>query len=92
MSIDFSDPSIVGAMLTVLGSGFCLLLGWMGKTIFDGMRNRISKVEIEQHDCRESLPRCFANREATEKKIDEHDKRLDEHGERIVRVEGKVGL
>jgi proline dehydrogenase len=92
MTLNFSDPAIMGSIITVMGGGLCGLLGWLSKSVFDSLRNRVARVEDTQAHCLENLPKCFAEKASTEKKIDEHDKRLDEHGERIVRVEGKVGI
>jgi len=92
MSINFADPSIIGAIITVFGGGLCALLGWLSKSVFDALKIRVLNVEVAHSHCAENLPKCYAGKAITEKKIDEHDRRLDDHGERIVRVEGKVGL
>jgi len=92
MTLDIADPAIIGAVVTILGGVLCMLTGWLSKTIFDSIRERVDKIESAQHRCLEGLPHCFASKDQTDRKFDEHGRRLDAHGERIVRVEGKVGL
>ena len=99
MQINFSDPAIVGSIITVMGCGLCALLGWLLKSAWDDIKRRVTTMEQTHDRCFNSLPNVFANKTQTEEKIrtvdirlDAHGIRLDEHGERIVRVEGKVGL
>ena len=89
------DPAITAAVLTILGG----LVGYLLRSAIERLRDyigavdhHVGQIEARQLSCCDELPRRYADKAATNKRLDGHGSRLDEHGERITRVEGKVGI
>jgi hypothetical protein len=96
------DPAIAAAILTIFGG----IAGYLVRNVIDELRkyitavdDHVGRLESRQVTCCDELPRRYADKADTYKRLDDHGRRLDghgvrldDHGERIVRVEGKVGL
>lgn len=77
----------ISAIIGVAGI-ICAAFGALAKGMWDRMAKDVQEIKTVQSGCIGK----YADKAETKEALKDHEYRLDDHGERITKVEGKVGL